>query len=476
MRTALLTDLYQLTMAYGYWKNGIDRRQAVFHLLFRNNPFDSGFTIAAGLAPAIDYLSALRFEDEDIDYLRSLQLFEKEFLDFLRGVRFKCDVDAMHEGTVVFQQEPLLRVRGPLLQAQIVETTLLNIINFQTLIATKAARIVLAAEDDPVIEFGLRRAQGNDGAFSATRAAYIGGCSGTSNVLAGKEFGIAVRGTHAHSWVMAFGDEKTAFEMYARVMPDNCLLLVDTYNTLEGVRRAADIGRRLQQQGHHFLGVRLDSGDLAYLSIAARKILDEAGLHDAAILATNDLDEHIIASLKQQGAAINTWGVGTRLVTGWDQPALGGIYKLSAIQDETGAWKYRIKLSEQNVKISTPGVLQVRRFESDSDGLLGDMIYDELRPLADTHTIVDPFDATRRKTFPGDARTRDLLQPVFRDGKLVYNIPSLEGSRQKTIDELARLHPTIKRLVNPHVYPVGLERSLFDLRTELIMQARGIAA
>ena len=471
----LLTDLYELTMAYGYWKSGLADRQAVFHLLFRKNPFDSGFAIAGGLAPAIDYLRELRFSNDDIEYLASLNLFERAFLVALRDLRFQCDIDAIPEGSVVFQQEPLVRVRGPLLQAQIVETALLNIINFQTLVATKAARICIAAAGDPVLEFGLRRAQGNDGALAASRAAYLGGCTGTSNTLAGKRYGIPVRGTHAHSWVMAFDDELSAFEEYARVMPGNCLFLVDTYDTLQGVRHAVEVGRKLSASGHDLLGVRLDSGDLAYLSVEARKILDAAGFKKAVIVGSNELDEHIIASLKQQGAAINVWGVGTRLATAYDQPALGGVYKLSAIQGANGQWEYRVKLSEQNAKITTPGMLQVRRFET-ADGFVGDMIYDELQPAADTRTIVDPLDVTHRKTFAADAAAHELLQPIFRAGRLVYEIPALHASRQRAIDELARLHPAIKRLMNPHVYPVGLERSLYDRRTELILEARGIAA
>jgi nicotinate phosphoribosyltransferase len=474
--STLLTDLYQLTMAYGYWKSGIDRREAVFHLLFRKNPFDSGYAIAGGLGPAIDFLRDFHFDDHDISYLRSLNLFDDGFLRYLRNLAFDCDVDAIAEGTVVFQQEPLVRVRGPLLQAQIVETALLNIINFQTLIATKAARIRLAAGGDPVLEFGLRRAQGNDGAVAASRAAYLGGCTATSNVLAGKQYGIPVRGTHAHSWVMAFNDEVAAFDAYARVMPDNALLLVDTYDTLQGVRNAVEVGKKLRESGHELLGVRLDSGDLAYLSVEARRILDEGGFPKAAIVASNELDEHIITSLRQQGAAINMWGVGTRLVTAYDQPALGGVYKLSAMQNDRGDLEYRVKLSEQSVKISTPGVLQVRRFESETGGFIGDMIFDELQSAADARTIVDPFDVTHRKTFPAEARAHNLLQPVFRRGRLVYEVPALEASRQRAIDELERLHPAIKRLLNPHVYPVGLEKALYDRRTELILEAKGMAA
>jgi nicotinate phosphoribosyltransferase len=401
-------------------------------------------------------------------------LFERSFLDYLGRLRFSCDVDAIPEGTVVFQNEPLVRVRGPLLQAQLIETALLNIVNFQTLIATKAARVCLAAEGDEVLEFGLRRAQGVDGAMAASRAAYIGGVTATSNVLAGQRYGIPVRGTHAHSWVMAFDDELAAFETYALAMPNNCLFLVDTYDTVEGVRNAVEIGRRLRTAGHDLLGVRLDSGDLAYLSIEARKILDAAGFSDAVIVASNDLDETIIASLRQQGARINVWGVGTRLVTGWDQPALGGVYKLSAIRGE-GGWEHRLKISEQPAKISTPGMLQVRRFENLGE-FAGDMILDELRPAGDARTIVDPGDPTKRKAFSSATKSEDLLLPIFRGGQLVYETPPLSVSRARTLDQLRRLHPGVKRLVNPHVYPVGLELSLHELRTALILNCRGIAA
>ena len=307
---ALLTDLYELTMAYGYWKLGMAEREAVFHLSFRKQPFGGGFSVACGLHDAIEYLHRFRFDAADLEYLSTLKgndgnpLFDGGFLDYLARFEFKCDVDAMPEGTAVFAYEPLVRVTGPILQAQIVETPLLNLINFQTLIATKAARVCLAAGDEPVLEFGLRRAQGIDGGVTASRAAFVGGCAATSNVLAGKLFGIPVKGTHAHSWVMAFGDELHAFEAYAQALPNNCVFLVDTYDTLHGVKHAVEIGRRLRAQGHEMAGVRLDSGDLAYLSIEARRILDAAGFPNASILASNELDESIITSLRQQGAKI----------------------------------------------------------------------------------------------------------------------------------------------------------------------------
>jgi nicotinate phosphoribosyltransferase len=358
------------------------------------------------------------------------------------------------------------------LQAQLVETALLNLVNFQSLIATKAARVCIAAQGDPVIEFGLRRAQGIDGALTASRAAYIGGCAGTSNVLAGKVFGIPVKGTHAHSWVMSFENEMEAFSAYADALPNNCIFLVDTYDSLAGVRRAVEVGKRLRKRGHKLAGIRLDSGDLAYLSIEARKILDAAGFKNAVIVASNDLNEHLIASLKQQGATINMWGVGTMLVTAYDQPTLGGVYKLSAIRKSDGTWDHKIKLSEQVAKATNPGVLQVRRFRKASE-FIGDAIYDETRPLPRRIIIVDPTDVTRRKHFPQDAKHEDLLVPVLRRGKLVYDLPSLDSIRKRAQRQLAMLHAGIKRFDNPHQYPAGLELTLHKFKTELILRAKG---
>ncbi len=465
---ALLTDLYELTMACGYWKSGNGEREAVFHVSFRQEPFGSGFALAAGLGPAIDYLRSLRFTEDDLAYLQSLKgadgspLFPASFLDALREFRLTCDVDAIPEGTVVFANEPLLRVRGPLLQAQLLETALLNAVNFSTLIATKAARIVYAAQGRSVLEFGLRRAQGPDGGLTASRAAYLGGCSGTSNVLAGRAFGIPVAGTHAHSWVMAFGDERTAFAAYTEAMPQNVLLLVDTYDSLEGVRHAIEIGRQLEARHAKLLGIRLDSGDLAWLSQEARRMLDAEGFTEARIVASNDLDEGLIASLVQQGARIDTFGVGTRLVTAYDQPALGGVYKLGAIRDPDGTWQHRIKVSDQRAKTSTPGVLGVRRFTSNGFAR-GDMLWDELDGSPVSTAIFDPFDSTR---------TRDLLVSVFRRGELVYEVPSLAASRSFAARELEAQHPSVRRLENPHEYPVGLETRLCERRTKMIAEAR----
>ncbi|MEK6371940.1 MAG: nicotinate phosphoribosyltransferase [Acidobacteriota bacterium] len=467
---ALLTDLYQLTMAYGYWRSGKAGDEAAFHLIFRENPFGGGYTIAAGLETAIRYLDRLRFDESDLAYVRSLTgsdgqpLFGDDFIEVLRRFEFGCDVDAIPEGTVVFPQEPLVRVRGPIMQAQIVESALLNVINFQSLIATKAARVVYAAKGDVVLDFGLRRAQGMDGANSASRAAYVGGCHATSNVMAGALHGIPARGTHAHSWVMAFPTELEAFETWAEVMPNNAVLLVDTYNTLDGVRHAIDVAKNLRGQGRELQGIRLDSGDLAVLSIEARRMFDVAGFPKVLITASNELDEHLITSLKDQGARIDVWGVGTRMITAYDQPALGGVYKLTAIRPQGGAWQHKIKLSEEDVKISTPGVLQVRRFES------GDVIWDELTGVGAA--------APGRPAPEAGAATQgeDLLVPIYRAGKRVYDPPPLDAVRRRREEQLARFDAGIKRFENPDRYPVDLEQGLFDLKARLIAEARGLAA
>ncbi|MCE5230131.1 nicotinate phosphoribosyltransferase [bacterium] len=473
---ALLTDLYEITMAYGYWKAGVADREAAFVLFFRRNPFENGYTIACGLEQAIEFLERFRFSDDDLEYLRGIKgndgklLFEPAFLDYLKTLRLTLDIDAVPEGTVVFPQEPLLITQGPIVQCQLLETALLTIINFQTLIATKAARICQAAQGDPVIEFGLRRAQGIDGGISASRAAYVGGCIGTSNVLAGKIYGIPTMGTHAHSWVMLFDSEIEAFQAYADAMPNNCVFLVDTYDTIEGVRNAIEAGRRLRDNGHKLAGIRLDSGDLAYLSIEARRMLDEAGFTDTSIVASNELDENIIASLKQQGARINVWGVGTRLATAYDEPALGGIYKLTAIRKPGEPWQYRIKLSEQLAKITTPGIQRVRRFR---DSLfIADMIYDAQRPPEGDCVIVDPMDITRRKRIAAGTPSEELLVPLLRGGKPVYPSPEIRAIRERAQQQLAMLHPGIKRFVNPHLYPVGLESNFHELKTSLILKAR----
>jgi nicotinate phosphoribosyltransferase len=478
---ALLTDLYEITMAYAHWQTGMAAREATFHVQFRTNPFNGGYAVACGLAPALDFLRDLRFGADDVAYLAGLSgndaqpLFAPEFLDYLAQLEFALDVDALPEGSVVFPHEPLIRVTGPMLQAQLVETALLNIINFQTLIATKSARICQAARGEPVLEFGLRRAQGIDGGLSASRAAYIGGCDSTSNLLAGKLLGIPVKGTHAHSWVMSFDDELEAFEAWARAMPNNAVFLVDTYDSLEGVRHAIKVAQGLRQRGHEFIGIRLDSGDLAYLSIQARRLLDESGFPDAAILASNELDEHVISSLRGQGARINVWAVGTRLATAYDQPALNGVYKLAALRDADGRWQPKLKLSEQAAKISIPGRLQIRRFAS-GDEFVADAIFDTELGIPAACTIIDPMDLTRRKSLGPQLMHQDLLVPVLRGNRRVYDVPPIAESRRRTAQQLGMFHVGIKRFVNPHGYPVGLESRLYDLRTELILKARGLSA
>jgi nicotinate phosphoribosyltransferase len=478
---AALTDLYELTMGAGYHAAGVADREAVFTLAFRSLPFEGGYAIAAGLDDVLEILENLRFDETDIAYLGGLRtpggsvLFKPDFLDRLTALRFSCDVDAIPEGTVVFGNEPLLRVRGPLIQAQLVESMLMTVIGFQTLVATKAARIVEAAGGGDVFEFGLRRAQGPDGALSAARGAYIGGVAATSNVLAGRLHGIPVRGTHAHSWVQVFGDEKQAFDIYAESQPDNVTLLVDTYNTITGVRNAIETGRKLRASGGKLAAIRLDSGDLAYLSIEARRLLDEAGFSETKIVASNDLDEHLIESLREQGARIDIWGVGTRLDTCFDQPALGAVYKLTAIHDADGKWRYPVKLSEQTAKISIPGILGVRRFSDETGRFRADMIFDEgLPPPPGPGVIVDPADALHMRTIEAAWTSEELVLPALRSGKRVATGPPLDEIRARARGQLASLHPAIRRLLNPHVYPVGLEMALHERRVALVMERRRI--
>ena len=431
--TPLLTDLYQLTMGYGYWKQGLTEREAVFHLFYRRAPFGGTAAIVAGTGPAADFLDDLHFTDEELTYLSSLTgadggpLFCAGYIDHLKNLKWTLEVDAIPEGELAFPHEPILRIRGPLLQCQLVETALLNIVNFQTLIATQAARLCDAAEGDPILEFGLRRAQGPDGGLSASRAAYLGGCAATSNVLAGMNYGIPVKGTHAHSWVMSFDDEQEAFDHYAAAMPNNAVLLVDTYDTLNGVRKAILTGKKLRENGHDLQGIRLDSGDLAALSIDARQILDDAGFQETKIIASNDLDEENIKALKAAGARIDIWGVGTNLVTSANQPALGGVYKLGAIRDEAGNWQYRIKLSNDLIKVSNPGVLQVAKD-------------------AKTRTI---FNEAEVELPEG---TEPLLRPAVRQGKRVLPIEDLAIIRDRAIAQWNSLQErTPETLVHPNL-------------------------
>ena len=474
---ALLSDLYEFTMAYGYWKEGIAEREAVFNLFFRRHPFGGTFAVAAGIEVAIDYLMNFHFEASDLAYLEKLDggdgkpLFEAGFLDYLSRMKFTCHVDAVPEGTAVFPYEPLIRVQGPILQAQLFEPALLNIINFQTLIATKAARICWAAHPDPVVEFGLRRAQGIDGAISATRAAFIGGCESTSHLLGGKLFDIPVKGTQAHSWIMAFPTEEEAFRSFARSMPNNCVLLVDTYDSIGGVKNAIKIATEMRKNGIEMLGIRLDSGDLTRLSIEARKMLDKAGFTKAKIMASNELDEYLIQDLKRQGAQITIWGVGTNLVTGKEQPALDGVYKLSALKDEAGNWEYKFKISDQLAKVTNPGIHQVRRYYNES-GNIADMIYDVGIGVPSKPVIQDFVDPTVKKEVSPKWKHRDLLVPMVRKGKSVYAIPSLKKMQANTNEELSNLSLETRRLINPEPYFVGLEKGLYEQKIAMIKRVQ----
>ncbi len=433
----LLTDLYQLTMAAGYFHAGLHERRAVFHLFYRTAPFDGPFALAAGLRLAIDLMERYRFSVDDIQYLGGLKsadgspLFRETFLNYLQRMKITATVDAVPEGEIVLPHEPLLRIEGPLMQVQLLETALLTVMNFSTLIATKAARIKAAAGEDPVLEFGLRRAQGIDGGLTASRSAYLGGCDATSNVWAGRYYGIPVKGTHAHSWVMVFPDELTSFEAYADALPANCVFLVDTYDSLEGVRNAITVGRELRKHGHEMNGLRLDSGDLAQLSIEARQLLDAAGFPEVDIVASDSLDEYAIRDLKAAGSRINVWGIGTRLVTAHDQPALGGVYKLAAIQDEHGGWQTRIKASETAVKSSDPGRLAIRRYYRDGRPTASqryNTLAGEPSPnLVDAHGTTHPL----------HGETRELLVPVFDKGTLVYAPSDLPRTRDRALDNWA---------------------------------------
>lgn len=474
---SLLTDLYELSMAYGYWKLGIAERESVFHLFFRRKPFNGGFAVTAGLETVLEFLEHFHYTASDLAYLEALKgsdgkaLFEPKFLEYLSHFSFKCDIDAMLEGTPVFPYEPILRVQGPILHAQLLESPLLNIINFQTLIATKSARICWAARPDPVVEFGLRRAQGMDGALAASRAAYIGGCESTSNVLAGKIFGIPVKGTHAHSWIMAFDEEEESFEAFAGVMPNNCIFLIDTYESIEGVKKAIRVAKKMRAKGLEMIGVRLDSGDLAHLSIQIRTLLDEGGFPQAKIMASNELDEHIINDLKHQDAKVNIWGVGTNLVTGKDQSALDGVYKISAIKDEKGKWQYKVKISEQLAKVTNPGIHQVRRYYDDR-GYVADMIYDIHSEVPLEPHSIDPLDSTRRQTHPSQMKYQDLLVPIVRGGKRVYESPPLAQIREKAQSELSRFHPATRRFLYPQPYFVGLENSLYETKLGILRELK----
>jgi len=448
---SLLTDLYQLTMAYAHWRAADPEREAVFHLFFRQAPFGGGPAIANGLEDVADYLADFRFQREELDYLAEQRdaagnaMFSDDFLRYLSELRFTGDLDAMPEGTAAFPHEPLLRVRAPVLQAQMLETALLNLVNFATLAATKGARMAHAANGQPVLDFGLRKAHGPGASVIAARGAYLGGCAGTANVLAGQLLGIPIKGTHAHGWVMAFDSELEAFERYAEAMPDNCIFLVDTYDTLEGVKNAIEAGKTLRGRGHEMVGIRLDSGELGELAVQARRMLDEAGFPDAKIAASSNLDETVITELKRAGAPIVLWGVGTKLTTAQPDSALDGVYKLGAIRGPDGAWRHRIKVSDTPAKQTNPGVQQVRRYRRDS-GPVMDVLYDTEAIGADFETV-EPRAGGEPVRPPDDAEAADLLVPVFRAGERVDRPPSLEARREWAMRKFAefagRDHPVM---------------------------------
>ena len=475
MNLTLLTDLYELTMMQGYFKTQ-NTETVVFDAFYRSNPCQGGYAIAAGLEQVIDYIKNLHFSLEDIAYLGSLGIFEQDFLDYLKDFHFSGDIYAIPEGTVVFPREPLVKVIAPIMEAQLVETAILNIINHQSLIATKSARVVLAARGDGIMEFGLRRAQGPDAGTYGARAAMIGGCIGTSNVLAGQLFDVPVKGTHAHSWIMSFPDEYTAFKAYADLYPNACCLLVDTYDTLKsGVPNAIRVFQEMRDSGIALknYGIRLDSGDLAYMSKQARKMLDEAGFPDAIISASSDLDEYLIDSLKTQGAKITSWGVGTNLITSKDCPAFGGVYKLAAVLDEnTGEFIPKIKLSENTEKITNPGNKTVYRIYDKKTGKIrADLIslVGETFSESEDMIIFDPQETWKKTKIHKNTFTiRELLVPVFQKGVCVYESPSVMEIRSICQEELDTLWDETKRLANPHEVYVDLSDKLYHMKADLL--------
>ena len=474
----LMTDLYELTMMQGYFRNKDRNETVIFDAFYRNNPMDSGYSICAGLEQVIDYINNLHFEDDDIAYLRSLGIFGEDFLDYLRDFHFSGDIYAIPEGSIMFPREPMIKVIAPIMEAQLVETAILNIINHQSLIATKTSRVCFAARGDGIMEFGLRRAQGPDAGTLGARAAMIGGCIGTSNVLAGQLFDVPVKGTHAHSWIMSFPDEYTAFKTYADMYPSACILLVDTYDTLKsGVPNAIRVFTEMREAGIPltFYGIRLDSGDLAYLSKKARKMLDEAGFPDAVISASNDLDEYLIDSLKVQGCKITSWGVGTHLITSKDWPSFGGVYKLAAIQDaQRGEFIPKLQLSENSEKITHPGNKKIYRiYEKDTGKIKADLIclvdetYDENEPLV----LFDPNEPWKKtKLLPGTYELRELMVHVFDHGNCIYHSPKVMDIRDYCQKELETLWEETRRLVNPHGVYVDLSQKLYDMKISLLNQ------
>lgn len=474
----LMTDLYQLTMMQGYFEANMHNKKAVFDMFYRKNPSNNGYAIACGLEQVVDYIKNIKFDNENISYLKSLNIFKEDFLQYLEDFKFTGDIYAIPEGTVVFPGEPLVRVKSTIMEAQFIETTILNIINHQSLIATKAARVAWAAEGNVVMEFGLRRAQGPDAGVYGARAAVIGGCTSTSNVLAGKMFNIPISGTHAHSWIMSFKDELTAFRTYANIFPNRCVLLVDTYDTLKsGVPNAIKVFNEMKEKGIELknYGIRLDSGDLAYISDKARTMLDEAGFKDACIAASSDLDESIISSLKQQGTKINVWGVGTNLITSSDCPAFGGVYKLCA-EEVNGEMIPKIKLSENPDKVTNPGIKKIFRFyDKATNKIKADLICLEEETINENEdlTIFHPINTWKTMTLKANEYyTKELLQPVFLDGKCVFKKRETMEIKKYCEEQKSSLWNEHKRLINPHILPVDLSLKLYNLKKHMIDNIR----
>ena len=474
------TDLYELTMAQGLWESGKLEEEGCFTAFFREAPFGSSFAVMCGTAELGEFVENFRFTDEDVEYLGSIEapgggaLFKTGFLEFLRAFRPHVDIDAVPEGELVFAREPMVRVSGPMLDCQLLETALLNIIGFQTLVATKTARVVQAAQGRPVAEFGLRRAQGPDGGVAVARASYVAGCASTSNILAGRRYGIPVSGTHAHSWVLSFPSELEAFRAFAKSSPKNCTLLVDTYDVREGVENAIAVAREMEADGERLSGIRIDSGDLARLSAYARRRFDEEGLGYVKIVVSNDLDEHTITSLFNQGAPVDAFGVGTKLATCYDQPALGCVYKLSARRERPGApWTPVMKFSEQPYKRTIPGVQRVRRYMDAAGAPVCDMIYDPAHMEGEgergRHTLVAVNDAAL-VTDVSEFAWRELLEPQVRDGAAVAPREDIGLARSRCAAALASLDGAYKRFLYPQSYVVGMEAGLAAARDELVRE------
>ncbi len=471
----LLTDLYEITMMQAYFKNNNKNKMAIFDVFYRKNPMDGGYAISAGLEQVIEYINNLHFTEDDINYLASLKIFEDDFLDYLKNFKFTGDIYAIPEGSVMFPREPMLKVIAPIMEAQFIETAILNILNHQSLIATKAARICYAAEGDGIMEFGLRRAQGPDAGIYGARAAVIGGCAGTSNVLTGQMFDVPVMGTHAHSWIMSFDDEYTAFYTYAKLYPMACTLLVDTYDTLNsGVPNAIKVFKQIKKEGIELknYGIRLDSGDLAYLSKKARNMLDDAGFKDATITASNDLDEFLIASLKMQGAEITNWGVGTNLITSKDCPSFGGVYKLAAIMEDGENFTPKIKLSDNSEKITNPGNKKIYRiYEKKNNKIKADLICLENETFTENEDmhLFDPHEPWKKTVLKAGTFTlKEMLVKVFDKGQCVYHSDSVMKLRDFAISEMETLWEETKRFENPHQVYVDLSQKLYDIKISLL--------